>query len=86
MPPQTHHLELQGWQRLVGRWATEATHPGLPGTVITGRATFEWLEDSQRFTHTLSDDDNTINGQGELSTNDGATWEPDLTITYCRTG
>jgi hypothetical protein len=32
MPPQTQHAEFQGWQRLVGTWATEATHPSLPGT------------------------------------------------------
>jgi hypothetical protein len=38
---------------------------------------------SQRFTHTLSDD-NAINGQGELSLDDGATWEHDLAITYRR--
>ena len=67
MPPQTHHPELQGWQRLAGTWATEATHPDLPGTVIAGRATFEWLED-------------------QLSANDGATWEPDLAITFRRLG
>jgi hypothetical protein len=48
MQPQTRHSELRGWQRLVGTWATEATHPQLPGTVVTGQATFEWLED-QRF-------------------------------------
>ena len=48
MQPQTPHPELQGWQRLVGTWVTEATHPALPGTVISGQATFEWLED-QRF-------------------------------------
>jgi hypothetical protein len=147
MQSQTEHPEFQGWQRLVGTWATEATHPGLPGTVVTGQATFEWLEDqrfliqrshydhpeipdaiavtgiidgkpsmhyfdprgvhrefaveisadtwrfwndapgfSQRFTHTLSDDDNAINGQAELSRDDGATWEPDLAITYRRIG
>ncbi len=40
MPPQTQHPELQGWQRLVGTWATEATHPALPGTVVTGQGTF----------------------------------------------
>lgn len=146
-PPQTQHAELQGRQRLVGTWATEATHPGLPGTVVSGQATFEWLEDqrfliqrshydhpeipdaiavigiidgkpsmhyfdprgvhreftvdftagtwrfwndvpgfSQRFTLTLSGDDNAINGQAELSTDDGITWEPDLTITYRRAG
>jgi len=147
MQPQTQHPELQGWQRLVGTWATEATHPALPGTVVTGQATFEWHENqrfliqrsdydhpqipdaiaitgiidgkpsmhyfgprgvhrvfavdittdtwrfwndapgfSQRFTGTLSDDDNAINGQGELSTDDGATWEHDLAITYRRIG
>jgi hypothetical protein len=44
----TANAEFQGWQWLVGRWATEATHPALPGTVVSGQATFEWLED-QRF-------------------------------------
>jgi hypothetical protein len=48
MQPQTQYPEFQGWQRLVGRWATEATHPAFPGTVVSGQATFEWLED-QRF-------------------------------------
>jgi hypothetical protein len=41
MPPQD-------WQRLVGSWATEFTHPELPGTVVSGESTFEWLAD-QRF-------------------------------------
>jgi hypothetical protein len=147
MQSPAQHPELQGWQRLVGTWATEATHPALPGTVITGQATFEWFEDqrfliqrshydhpqipdaiavtgiidgkpsmhyfdprgvhrvfavditpdtwrfwndapgfSQRFTGTLSDDGNAINGRGELSQDDGATWEPDLAITYRRIG
>jgi len=121
---------------LVDTWATEATHPGLPGAVVSGQATFEWLEDqryliqrsrydhpeipdaiavtgiidfdargvhrvfaveitadswrswndaagfSQRFSNTLGDDDNAIHGQAELSTDDGATWEHDLAITY----
>jgi hypothetical protein len=31
-------------RRLVGRWATEATHPQLPGAVITGWSEFEWLD------------------------------------------
>jgi hypothetical protein len=48
MEPQTEHPEVQGWQWLVGTWAIEATHPGLPGAVVSGQATFEWLED-QRF-------------------------------------
>jgi hypothetical protein len=29
---------------LVGEWTTESTHPALPGTVVHGRATFDWLE------------------------------------------
>jgi hypothetical protein len=29
--------------RLAGRWTTEATHPGLPGTVIRGASEVEWL-------------------------------------------
>jgi hypothetical protein len=147
MQPQIQHPELQGWQRLVGTWATEATHPELPGTVVTGQATFEWLEEqrfliqrsqydhpeipdavaltgiidgkpsmhyfdlrgvhrvfaveitpntwrfwndapgfAQRCSHALSDDDNSINGQAELSRDDGATWEHDLAIAYRRIG
>jgi hypothetical protein len=38
---------------------------------------------SQRMTGTFSDDGNTITLRGELS-NDGATWEPDLSMTYTR--
>jgi hypothetical protein len=48
MQKETQQPEFQGWERLVGRWATEATHPGLPGTVASGLATFEWLAE-QRF-------------------------------------
>jgi hypothetical protein len=33
---------------LVGEWTTESTHPAVPGTVIHGQATFEWLE-GERF-------------------------------------
>jgi hypothetical protein len=42
------HSEYQEWQWLVGDWSIEATHPALPDTVISGQATFEWLDD-QRF-------------------------------------
>ena len=35
-------------RRLVGDWTTEATHPQMPGVVITGSSTFEWL-DGERF-------------------------------------
>jgi len=34
--------------RLVGTWTTEATHPAMPGVVVHGTATVEWLE-GQRF-------------------------------------
>jgi hypothetical protein len=33
-----------GWS---GRWATEATHPVLPGTVVSGESIFEGLEDQR---------------------------------------
>ena len=38
---------------------------------------------SQRMTATFSEDGNTINWHGELS-HDGATWEPDLSVTFTR--
>src|SRR4051812_19149506 len=34
--------------RLVGTWATEATHPAMPGVVVHGSTVIEWLE-GQRF-------------------------------------
>jgi hypothetical protein len=137
--------QVQVWQWLVGKWATESTYPGLPDTVVNGETISEWLEDqqfllqrshfdhpqipdaitvtgiidgspamnyfdlrgihrtfnvditantwrfsnnapgfSQRFTGTLSEDHTTINGLGERS-DDGTTWQPDLTITYRKT-
>jgi hypothetical protein len=39
---------LEGWHRLIGRWATEGAHPLLPGEPIRGTSTFEWL-DGRRF-------------------------------------
>jgi hypothetical protein len=44
----TQIAELQPLNALVGEWATEATHPEFPGTVVHGRAVFEWLE-GERF-------------------------------------
>ena len=35
-------------RRLVGRWTTEATHPGLPGAIIRGSSEIAWLE-GERF-------------------------------------
>jgi hypothetical protein len=37
-------LMLQPLDRLVGRWNSEATHPSLPDTVVSGTLTAEWLE------------------------------------------
>lgn len=147
MEPSTQPSQFHGWERLVGRWSTEATHPGLPGTVVDGEVVFEWLEDqrfliqrsrydhpeipdaiaviglidgaptmhyfdprgvhrvfavevdantwrfsnnvpgfSQRFVYTISGDGDGIAGQGELSLDDGGTWEDDMTITFRRIG
>lgn len=36
--PSLEHLDV-----LVGEWSTVATHQALPGEVIRGRSTFEWL-------------------------------------------
>jgi hypothetical protein len=40
--------ELQAWDRFIGRWETEGTHPMLPGEAIHGTSAFEWL-DGRRF-------------------------------------
>ena len=36
-----------GWSRLIGRWTVEGAHPLLPGDVIRGQVTFEWLTGRQ---------------------------------------
>ena len=36
-------LERLG-RRLVGAWTTEATHPEVPGTIVSGAADVQWLE------------------------------------------
>ena len=41
---QLEHLSV-----LTGAWASVARHPMLPGDVIRGRATFEWLDGGRRF-------------------------------------
>jgi hypothetical protein len=40
-------LERLG-RRLVGAWTTEATHPDVPGTTVSGAAEVQWLE-GERF-------------------------------------
>lgn len=37
--------------RLVGTWTTEATHPLLPGVVVHGTVTVEWLEGERFLIH-----------------------------------
>ena len=37
-----------GWDRFIGRWETEGSHPLLPGEAIRGTSSFEWL-DGERF-------------------------------------
>ncbi len=39
---------LEPFDRLVGEWTFEATHPMFPTTVVHGRMTYEWLE-GERF-------------------------------------
>ena len=34
-------------RRIVGEWTAEATHPQMPGVLIRGSSTFEWLEGEQ---------------------------------------
>jgi len=39
---------LEPLNRLIGNWTSEATHPAVPGVIVRGTATFEWLE-GERF-------------------------------------
>ena len=41
-------MSVNALGRLVGSWTTEATHPAMPGVVVHGTATVEWLE-GERF-------------------------------------
>ncbi|GAB3892084.1 hypothetical protein GCM10028803_04550 [Larkinella knui] len=35
---------LKGFGSLVGEWKTASTHPAVPGRVLAGKASFEWIE------------------------------------------
>jgi len=35
--------ELERLSALVGTWDTEGTHPALPGVIVRGSVTVEWL-------------------------------------------
>jgi hypothetical protein len=36
--------KLKPFEALIGEWTMEMTHPAVEGTIISGRATYEWLE------------------------------------------
>jgi hypothetical protein len=44
MPQHADISELEPFEALDGTWTTEATHVALPGAVVPGQSTFEWLE------------------------------------------
>jgi hypothetical protein len=72
--PSMHYFDPRGVHRVFAvditadRWRFWNDTPGF----------------AQRFAGTFSADNDTIHGVGELSRDDGATWEPDLTIAYLR--
>ncbi len=68
-----HYFDSRG----VSRVYRVAAEPGV------WRMWRDWPGFSQRFTSTFGDDVDTITGSGELS-EDGATWKPDLQLTYKR--
>src|SRR5713101_9485906 len=42
---------LEPLNRLVGIWATDATHPAFPGVVVHGTAVAEWLDGERVLIH-----------------------------------
>jgi hypothetical protein len=52
----TADTELKQLNRLVGNWTTEATHPAMPGVVVHGTVTVEWLEGERFLIHRASSD------------------------------
>lgn len=47
---------LKSLNRLIGTWATEATHPAMPGVVVRGNVTVEWLEGERFLIHRARSD------------------------------
>ena len=137
---------LEPFSVLIGEWKTTGSHPKLPGVVISGHTSFNWLEGgafikmysrmdeekipdgiaifgsdntkgeffmlyfderkisrkcdvvfhdnvlkwsrsapefSQRYSFTFTDNNNSIISIGEISEN-GTSWEKDLSLTYTR--
>lgn len=48
---KTSDPNLAPLNQLAGSWTTEATHPEMPGVVVHGTATFEWLEGERFLVH-----------------------------------
>src|SRR5262245_43597136 len=42
---------LEPLNRLIGSWTTEATHTAMPGLVVRGTVSIEWLEGEQFLIH-----------------------------------
>jgi hypothetical protein len=47
----TTDATLAPLNQLVGAWTTEATHPAMPGVVVRGTVTVEWLEGERFLIH-----------------------------------
>lgn len=47
----TSEPTLQPYDRLVGTWTTEATHPAAPGVLVHGTVSIEWLEGERFLIH-----------------------------------
>ena len=41
---QISNPALNQFQKLVGDWKTSSTHPSLPGKIVNGRSSFNWIE------------------------------------------
>ncbi len=67
-------LEQLG-RRLVGAWTTQATHPALPGTIVSGTAEVRWLE-GERFLiwHSHSDHPDFPDPISIIGDTDGLQW------------
>ena len=44
MEQEAQSPELEAFDRLVGDWTQEATHPVVPATVVSGHMSNGWLE------------------------------------------
>ena len=44
MEQEAQSPELEAFDRMVGDWIQEATHPLVPGTVVSGHMSNGWLE------------------------------------------